>query len=62
MCVIMTINYLQKISYINIFNVYDLRLLVMILLINTNYLLFMLIFTFSQSLESPQHHTGYSTN
>jgi hypothetical protein len=46
MGVIMTINCLQKISYIDIFNAYGLILLVVILLVNKNYLLFVFIFNF----------------
>jgi hypothetical protein len=62
MGVIMKINCLQKINYINIFNAYGLRLLVVILLFNKFFSSFVLIFNFSQSVESPQQRVGYSTS
>jgi hypothetical protein len=62
MGVIMKINCLQKISYIDIFNVYGLKLLVMILLVNKNYLSFMFIFNFSWLVQSPQQCAGHSTS
>jgi hypothetical protein len=62
MGVSMIINCLQRISYIDIFNTYDLRLLVMILLVNKNYSSFMFIFKFSQSHTSPQQCVRYHTS
>jgi hypothetical protein len=63
MGVIMKIIFCKKKSIIlTFFNTYGLSLLVMILLVMKNYSSFMLIFNFSQLVESPQQYAGYSTS